>query len=201
MNFKDKLRIDAAALLDKKALQGKSGIAYGELEGRLFYAYRESSDRCSPKCSGVIPINIREQGHDAIKVYAEQHVRVDIVRQKKEQKETNHFYGNTDYPIQAVTRDGVRLIGRIVSLMNLQVELLEPFQARNDGVMFAAMASHAAGIRLTEDGKPRRPQDKYRISDWAIKEAKADLIELYKKEMKRRKNKDVIELVASLNEE
>lgn len=172
-------------------------LKFSEKDGKLWFEYeeRELSSAVSIRTfssSGIIPEKIIQKGIVAIQKYAKRKVSAEISAQKEKAAKHDAYVLNPDFPV-STDYDGKILEGKIISARNstLTVKLNGSYSGIKSARygMFSAMSKRFifdSGEKFSED---------------AIESAKALLIEIYKEEQYREKNKATIDLANKLNKE
>ena len=172
-------------------------IKYFERDGVLHFSYEEkvSVPTCNKatrryEISAPIPRDVQKEGEQAIKDYTEQEVENYLKIEKEKSRKHDEFAENPDFPVY-IMYNKVELKGRIFSATNnrLSVRLEEPY--KGESFTRYGMAT-AMSKRFIFDGSTRFSHD-------AIESAKKLLIDIYKKEKRKKENVDVINLAESLN--
>jgi hypothetical protein len=176
-------------------------MEYFEKDGKLWFSYTEKISLPTKahaaawrtfESSGKIPDNIQKQGKEAIKRYTAKKIKRDVAKQIDKAEKQDKFAANPNFPLSIGGYDGKTLKGRIISAEDsvLRVKLEEPFVGE-DSVMYN-FASAIQGKYIFSDLE--------KFSRDAIETANKLLVQIYKREKYREKNKEAIKLAEQMNE-
>lgn len=179
-------------------------LVYVEKNGILYFSfYKEISVPTKTHAAEYdvyelieqIPLEIQNQGENAIINYAEGKVKKYFEESKAERKKTEEFLKNPDFSVN-VAYEGKILRGKIFSAEDgvLEVCLEDPFQGESS-VTFGFGSAMAGHYILDEESI------ELKFSDYSINKAKEMLIEIYKSKIYEEQHRETIDLAEKLNKQ